>query len=439
MKKSSLNKSFIFDLLPFVIVILASTISFKLNSAASHTGGGVAFVNDPRRLIVLGAAYSMAVIVLLKNLQYLVEVIKRQWVYFILLSYVLLSMMWSVNPVKVVIDFGHFMGVFLSVLAAMVCFRKDRELMFLLLSLVFSFTLLLSIFVSLTNPAIGIHHVTGRWQGVAGNPNTLGAICIISMWVNTVLYLLTKSTKKKVFVFVGVGLSVIALFGARSMTSVLVTFMMVSGVYLLAVIEYRPKSFKVFVFMAGFIAMLIMFLVMYIAFPEKLTVDSALGAIGKDSTFTGRTNIWEVALFLIKNRMVVGYSFDSLLSAFDFLGYQITQFHNGYLDFMVRGGSVGMLLFLPLLIDVYKKIKVVVGLDYKYAVASMGLVLAILIHNLTEASIMRSTHMLWTMFVFIMCSLASIQVSGGMNERLKKENRKDVEIKGDKYGGVRLR
>jgi len=260
MKNSNFNRSFIFKLLPFVVVILSTTISFKLGGMTS-TGGEVAFVNDPRRLIVLGSAYALGFIVLFNNLQYSFEVIQKQWLYLLLLMYVIISLMWSDNSIKVVIGFGHFIGVFVSVMAMTICFKKDRELTFFILSLVFSFTLVLSIIVSVINPAIGLHFVTGRWQGVAGNPNTLGAVCIIAMWINTILFLITKSKIKKATVIMGAVFSVIALFGARSMTSVLVTFAMVFGIYLLSTIEHNSKSSKILISIFSFMVVAIFILV----------------------------------------------------------------------------------------------------------------------------------------------------------------------------------
>lgn len=435
MNKSNFDREFFFNILPFLIVILSSTISFKLNSIGALGGGEVAFVNDPRRLIILGTAYSLAVVILLGNIQYSLDLVRKQWVYVSLLFYVLVSMMWSDNPVKVVIGFGHFFGVYLSVLAAINCFRKDRELTLFILSLVFSFTLLLSIFISVTNPAVGVHFVEGRWQGVAGNPNTLGAICIIAMWVNTVLFYLTSSNIKRISVIIGGVFSVVALIGARSMTSVLVTFIMVLGVYILIKIEYKSKITKIFIFISLSSMVIAALLIMYIIFPEKLTIDSALGSIGKDSTFTGRTAIWEVAFMLIKEKPILGFSFDSLLSAFNFLGYQITQFHNGYLDYMTRGGAVGITWFVFLVIGAFMTIKRTLLLDYKYSVAVLGLVFSILTHNLAEASIMRGSHMLWTMFIFALSSLYSIELD--YKNCVNSENK--TPTRGCKYESVSLR
>jgi O-antigen ligase len=404
------NGSFFLTMLPLIIIILATTISFKL-SGVSSGGTEVAFINDPRRLIVLGFAYLLAVIVFFNNFQFGLKVLSRQWLYLLMLCYVIASLFWSKYPIKVFIGFGHYVGVLFSVIAAAVCFKKDREMTLLVLSVVFTCTVTLSILVSLTMPSIGLHYVAGRWQGVSGNPNTLGAVCISAMWVNITLYLMTKSVKIKLIVLVGVIVSIAALAGARSMTSILVTVMMVLGVYVFTAIEHKPRYIKKIIFYLTVYGVLTLVLLLYTFYPEKFTYESALGSIGKDATFTGRTDIWEVAFSMIGQRPIAGYSFDSLMSVFHSLGYTITQFHNGYIDYIIRGGFIGFFFFVWLLFLVMYRVKKNIKKDYKYSVATHWMIFSILIHNLTEASIMRDSSILWIMFVWIISTVGIIPAS----------------------------
>ena len=72
----------------------------------------------------------------------------------------------------------------------------------------------------------------------------------------------------------------------------------------------------------------------------------ATEGVGKDVTLTGRTEIWEVALAAIEHRPVLGWSYDSHQSVFDDPSYTVpyTQYHNGFLDTLVAGGAVLMLV-----------------------------------------------------------------------------------------------
>lgn len=79
---------------------------------------------------------------------------------------------------------------------------------------------------------------------------------------------------------------------------------------------------------------------------------SLLSAMGKDSTLTGRTEIWSVAQEAISRRRVLGYGFDAFwespsggLLFDDELGWAVPHSHNGYLEILLGLGWSGMALF----------------------------------------------------------------------------------------------
>lgn len=76
-----------------------------------------------------------------------------------------------------------------------------------------------------------------------------------------------------------------------------------------------------------------------------------LSAMGKDSTLTGRTEIWSIAQQAISKRPVLGYGFDAFwesprggLLFDDELGWAVPHSHNGYLEILLGLGWCGMAL-----------------------------------------------------------------------------------------------
>ncbi len=86
-------------------------------------------------------------------------------------------------------------------------------------------------------------------------------------------------------------------------------------------------------------------------------VDAFLGAVGKDSTLTGRTELWEHAQRLIRENPYFGLGAEgfwlpnrgdaqSLLEYFYKAVYVRFSFHNSYLEIAVQLGLVGLFFFL---------------------------------------------------------------------------------------------
>lgn len=98
------------------------------------------------------------------------------------------------------------------------------------------------------------------------------------------------------------------------------------------------------------------------------------GLVGRDTTFTGRTRIWEQVELYIGQNPTFGYGWDSVWFGDNSLGEKIrvavgfqeaTHAHNGYLDMTLQTGYVGSVLWLALIL-------VVLVRAYKIAVAPEG-------------------------------------------------------------------
>jgi len=139
-------------------------------------------------------------------------------------------------------------------------------------------------------------------------------------------------------------------------------------------------------------------------------MEGASSAIGRSATFTGRNKLWEQGWKISQIKPILGWSFDSSMSAFRYLyvhnsAFRHGQFHSGYLDLLVRGGAIGITLFFFILVRMFLMIKRGMKSNYRLVAIYFVMILAILLHNVTEASIMRETDMFWLIFVYIYFSL----------------------------------
>jgi exopolysaccharide production protein ExoQ len=131
-----------------------------------------------------------------------------------------------------------------------------------------------------------------------------------------------------------------------------------------------------------------------------------LEAVGRDATFTGRTNIWELVLSQPVNPLL-GTGFlmfwDGSIgqNALDELGARITTAHNGYLEMYLDGGLMGLSLFgMMLLARGNHIINQLVNRSYWGRLGFIYFILA-LIHNFSESTFFRFS-ILW---FFLMLSM----------------------------------
>jgi exopolysaccharide production protein ExoQ len=413
--------------LPFFILICAPLADFRPMQIVEEPDGSTAVTmrqlaaeSDPTMIIIKGTAYILALWLFLKRPDANMRYLARQPAYLLLSFFMLASMAWSLFPVKVFINFGHMLGMGLVLLALARYFQSRPPYLFLFLARILGIYIGLSIPVSLILP--GYVDVDGRWIGVTGNANTLGMICVTSVWANvSSLYSLSERRLRR-WNWALLALTLGALIGARSATSITNAGVVVIGLWFLQSLEGNRKDVRMLKFgVVGFLALLLLASLLVFA-PEVLEAQGFFALFGRSSTLSGRTKLWAEAWELIQMKPWMGWSFDSNMSVLENLG-GVGQFHNGYLDLMVRGGWVGLLFFIMLLTGLFKRVRSVAKRNWRLAMQVTMLIVAILLHNITEASIARETHLYWLLIIFAYFFLDILRMDQTNNSILPKNNR----------------
>jgi exopolysaccharide production protein ExoQ len=133
-------------------------------------------------------------------------------------------------------------------------------------------------------------------------------------------------------------------------------------------------------------------------------------AIYGDSTFTGRTFIWDFAQIEIERRRFFGWGYQSFWlvgldapSIVDAWGWIKTMpnAHNGYYDTMLEMGYVGLAFLLIFLTATLHAIGRVADRDPARARLVLSLILYIILFNFLESLWMRGYEFLWVVFVIL--------------------------------------
>jgi exopolysaccharide production protein ExoQ len=125
--------------------------------------------------------------------------------------------------------------------------------------------------------------------------------------------------------------------------------------------------------------------------------------LGRDSTLTGRTEIWHYALAMVKNPLI-GAGYESfwvgprLFQMARSIDQGVNQAHNGYIELYLNLGWIGLTLLALLLLAGYRRIASAVRKNIQAGNLRLAYFVATLAYNFTEAGF-KMMHPVWIFFL----------------------------------------
>jgi O-antigen ligase len=128
-------------------------------------------------------------------------------------------------------------------------------------------------------------------------------------------------------------------------------------------------------------------------------------AVGRDATFTGRTEIWAYYLPYMRREPILGYGFGGF--------YRVAaEAHNGYLDVWLGLGIVGVFITAMFLMSSAQKAARLLNYDNDWGSLCLCFILMAAVHNITESSFDSFQRQLMAVVLFL-----SVVVSARENWR----------------------
>jgi O-antigen ligase len=307
--------------------------------------------NDPtqKNPIKLGVEifiYLTTAALILRNLRAFIQLASRHKLLLMLLAFALVSTVWSDVPGftakrSLVLIAATAFGVYV---AANYTMREILRLMCILGTIAAIASLI--VVWRLPNAGISGGVTAGDWQGIFGQKNTLGRF----MALETLVFAIATFQEKRFRWLYGLGALVCCalLVLSRDISAALLLPLMFALIFIFHFARRRSLiSILTTLSVIGGTAAAFVFVV--IIEPKKLLL-----MLGKDSTLSGRTEIWAMVWQKILNRPWLGYGYsgfwlgkDGKESAgiWEALKWSVPHSHNGYLDVLVQLGVVGLVLF----------------------------------------------------------------------------------------------
>lgn len=368
------------------------------------------FVGIDLEFIMIGLVSIPFLIWLLKRPQRALTIIFKDKVLTLAYTLALLSVLWSIDPMRSVIGLFNLMLGTLFAVYLVLRFRLKTIIWIFGFALIMA--VILSILVSVGIPEVGQRRGAGEWQGGFGHKNTLGRYMMlgaVTFWV------LRKSQgyRRSLFAWIGVVSTFALLFLSGSTTSA-VSFLVIGFISTCLIIFIRFRSRTTLKF---FFAILIGVSLLSLAFtsyiPDLARILFAF--IGRNPNFTTidvRLELWDFLFNFFKQRPLLGHGYDAFWTAsgravpisLGNIRWTVYQAHNGFFELALQLGLVGLILaVLHLIITARLIINIIVQaklgrIEGLWMISIFG---SMIILNMTYSAIFGQLTVLWILYLIV--------------------------------------
>jgi exopolysaccharide production protein ExoQ len=356
--------------------------------------------------IVFFVIYLITCLLLALRWKQTIDTLRQDYLVFALIILAAVSICWSGDKAFTLKDSVTLFGssLFGLYFASRYSLKEQLEL----LGWAFGIIVILSFVFAIALPKYGImgglHQ--GKWRGVFGHKNGLGQSMVYSGLV--FLFLVYQNKKYKLWMWIGLSLSMLLLLLSASTSS------MANLLILICIF------FLIYTFRLPYLLMLpaILLLATIGELFYLWSIDNAgviFNSVGKDTTLTGRTDLWPVVIEMIGKHPWIGYGYSGfwkgLNGAESAYVWRTTAWtpshpHNGFLQLLLDLGILGLLIFFwgffRNLIRGVKFIRSTKAVAALWPVVHMS---QLIIPSLTETQLFGSNSIGWILYVAVVFSL----------------------------------
>ena len=370
---------------------------------------------DPFSPIVFTSIYTVTAVLVALNWKSFVYVAQKDFSIWLLVGIALASILWTqlpdITPRRSMLLLGTTtFGVYLAVRYSL---REQLQLLAMALGLVIALSFVFAIFLpsygQMTAQEGGIH--AGAWRGVMPHKNLLGRLMSLSSMV-FLLIAIANPMRDRIYRWLtwsGYVLSIVLVLLSTSKTALVVSLVLLMIMPLYR--AWRRQYSFLIPFMIAFVLIVGSATLLFID-----NLDAIAGALGKDLTLTGRTDIWAAMFELISQRPWGGYGYNAFWQGWDVetsaymwrvLGWECPYGHNGFMDLLSELGISGLAVFILSFITTYAK-----GINWLRAVPTpeglwpLMYLTYLLIYNVSESTLLSSNSIFWIMYVSTIFSMA---------------------------------
>jgi O-antigen ligase len=241
-------------------------------------------------------------------------------------------------------------------------------------------------------------------NGIAQGKNLLGADCLILgfffFWYLLRIWQTERSTskRKELLLIAGFLLGICYLLRlAHSATSSIALFVAILTIVFVGLRSINKKLIGTYMLGA-----LVLLAAAELGFGLSQHVSEALG---RNSTLSGRTELW-AQLLKFQTNPIFGTGFESfwlgerLQRMAEIYWWHPNEAHNGYLEIYLTLGLVGLFILGGLFVATFWKVRIELLQNFQWGRYRLGFFVAVVLCNCTEAAV-KAFHPVWFVFYII--------------------------------------
>jgi len=342
-------------ILSFIILLTATffgtSIPFSGRVESVEDIGTSNIVNQ----LVYGFLFLISVVLLISEKSTIVEFIKKEKFLSLLVLWCLISITWSPDWLVSLKRIFRLLTIIMVCITFLVNVKSESDLL-KYFKYFFYIYLILSLVAVIVIPEAKDPQFGGAWRGFSPHKNGLGQAAIISSILSYLFVLYSKKSWEKMIANFMLLISIALLVGSYSSTAY-TTMGLLVFLWLIFSVDtlFKPLGVRrIFSFLL-ILSLLVVVIMIFAWNPE--TKDFFPELFGKDSSFSGRTDLWEYVFNEGMKHPFHGAGYQGYWNVtrlqysgiYDEFLWLPNQAHNGYIDVFNELGLVGILLFVILI------------------------------------------------------------------------------------------
>jgi len=417
-----LEKRFaVFALLVFTDAFLCASY-YNPSEGSAPAGEYITSPVDRIVLLMQLAIYGITILLIILRFKSVVRPAMKDPFLWALMAMVVTSFIWSDFP-DISQKYGFrtlYTTLFGLYLASRYSLKEQLRMVVWALGIAVVFSLLYTLAFPGSGIENGIH--AGAWRGPFMQKNGFARLMVVSALAVLLVALNTRRYRYLVWTVFGIAVALLVLSSSKT---ALVIFL--DLVVLLPF--YRALRWSNNLAVPFFITLILLGGSTATWFMDNW--DNVLLGLGKDSTLSGRTDIWDAVIEKMWERPWLGYGYQAFWQegggaelVWLSIRYKISQAHNGLLDLGVQLGFLGMLFFVLSVVFTYIRAIKWASLGKSWEDLWPIIYVTFLpLYNYTESTTVGPNSITWVLFVAISLSLKLLPVvnSEEESESLSKE------------------
>ncbi|AFY87636.1 O-antigen ligase family protein [Chroococcidiopsis thermalis] len=324
----------------------------------------------------------------------------------VLLGLCFVSLLWSAAPTVTLVRSVAILGtsLFGIYLATRYSLKEQLQLLAWTFGIVIVFSIIFIVFLPRYGLMSGLH--TGKWRGIFAHKNVLGNLMVLSSMVFLLVAL--NERKYKILLWGGFASSTVILLQTKSSSSLIIFFIIMS-----VFLTIRSIRMPYVLTIPTLLLLALIGQILYLWLADNTTY--LLSSIGKDTTLTGRVDLWPAVLDKIWQRPWLGYGYSGFWGGWDresayvwrVTGWTPPNSHNGFLDLWLDLGILGLLIYLLGFLASF--LKSLVWVRISRTSISLWPVMYIIyfwLSNQTETTLLKQNEIYWLLYVTVIFSMA---------------------------------